>query len=97
VLTDPAPKTRQLVDESVTVPACSSSEHCDRTGWAYGTYETLTGPRQRYACIDPERPKATRYTASAMLARSAVEEDTCCEDCRVLTRRMPAPRRRRGA
>lgn len=85
VLTGPKRQPRELIDASVPVPPCPDKKHGDRTVWPCGTYSTLAGERQRYQCLDPDDQENTRHTFSALLPRSAVEEDTCCEDCRVLT------------
>ena len=45
-----------------------------------GTYDTAAGPRQRYRCSNPD-DIAERHTFTAPLPRSAVEDDTCCDDC----------------
>lgn len=92
---------RQLIDQAVPVPACQVLGHEDRLVSPYGTYETLAGTRQRYQCVDMnERARAAgartdasrrrllreaKHTFSDVLPRSAVEDDTCCADCRVLT------------
>lgn len=84
VLAEPVRVQRHLIDESVPAPPCPYLGHEGRSVWPNGTYTTLAGARQRYQCMDPSAIGA-RHTFSAVLPRSAVEEDTCCDDCRVLT------------
>jgi len=90
-------EARDLIDEAIPLPACPNWEHVGRPVKAHGKYSTLAGERQRYACHVPGKRKATLHTFSAVLPRSAVEDDTCCDDCRVLTPRnagSEAPSRR---
>jgi hypothetical protein len=87
---------RRLLDEAVPAPMCPQHDH---VGWRVrpnGTYVTLDGPRQRYRCVDPA-DSANRHSFSAVLPRSAVDHDTCCDDCRVPTPKnagVEAPTRR---
>lgn len=77
---------RELLDRVVLMPTCELDGH---EGWRIdtnGTYETAAGPRQRYRCSNPDDPK-DRHTFTAPLPRSAVEDDTCCDDCQVPTPR----------
>jgi len=48
----------------------------------YGSYMTASGPRQRYACYDAVTGEF--HTFSAVLPRTAVDDDTRCADCDVL-------------
>lgn len=78
--------TRDILDRAVAMPTCGREEH---DGWRIdtnGTYDTAAGPRQRYRCSNPEGP-TERHTFTAPLPRSAVEDDTCCDDCQVPTPR----------
>ena len=84
VLAEAKVNHRTLIDASVPAPPCPNPKHEGRSAWSHGTYQTLAGDRQRYWC-QLGTDKATRHTFSALLPRSAVEDDTCCEDCRVLT------------
>jgi len=62
------------------MPTCGRDAH---EGWRVdtnGTYDTAAGPRQRYRCSNPD-DIAERHTFTAPLPRSAVEDDTCCDDC----------------
>ena len=68
------------------MPTCGRDAH---EGWrvdSNGTYDTATGSRQRYRCSNPDDP-AERHTFTAPLPHSAVEDDTCRDDCR-----LPTPR-----
>lgn len=95
-LVEPNHTARELLDEAIPRPTCYDPAH---EGWrpdTNGTYDTLVGPRQRYRCSNPADP-TQRHTFTAPLPRSAVEDDTCCDDCRVPTPRhagAEAPTRR---
>ena len=72
--------TRELLDRAIAMPTCGRDAH---EGWRVdtnGTYDTAAGPRQRYRCSNPD-DIAERHTFTAPLPRSAVEDDTCCDDC----------------
>jgi len=78
--------TRELLDRAVLMPTCGRDEH---EGWRIdtnGTYDTAAGLRQRYRCSNPDNP-SERHTFTTPLPRSAVEDDTCCDDCQVPTPR----------
>jgi hypothetical protein len=49
-------------------------------------YKTAAGERQRYRCVS-RTDDSDVHTFSAPLPRAAVEDDTCCPDCEVLTPR----------
>jgi hypothetical protein len=84
VPTPAKPTKRQLVDAVTEVPECPVQGHAGRLVSPYGTYDTLAGARQRYQCVDLKTPDS-KHTFAAVLPRSAVENDTCCQDCKVLT------------
>lgn len=85
-LDEAAESVRDLLDRVVAMPECPNGRHVKWTVQAHGTYETLAGRRQRYRCYNPKKP-GTWHTFTPPLPRSAVDDDTCCEDCRVLTPR----------
>lgn len=78
--------TRELLDRAIPMPTCGRTEHSEWRVDTHGTYETAAGPRQRYRCTNP-KDRTDRHTFTAPLPRSAVEDDTCCDDCRVPTPR----------
>lgn len=84
VLSKPSLHHRELVDATVPNPPCPYPGHEKRSVSPSGRYETAAGERQRYQCRDPEGVER-RHTFSAVLPRDAVEDDTHCEDCKVLT------------
>jgi hypothetical protein len=76
---------RRLLDRAIVAPRCPREGHETRRVAMFGTYETLSGPRQRYRCFDPDSDET--HTFTAVLPRSAVEDDDRCPDCGVLTPR----------
>jgi hypothetical protein len=86
VLTRPNAELRLLIDQAVSAPECPQPEHGERHVWGNGTYKTAAGERQRYRCVS-RSDDSDVHTFSAPLPRAAVEDDTCCPDCDVLTPR----------
>ena len=85
-------RSRKALDDVVPVPPCPVSEHREddmepakrtRKVVRGGQYTTTTGVRQRYACI--ETATGRRHKFSAVLPRSVVAAETCCDDCGVPT------------
>ncbi|MGY1825793.1 hypothetical protein [Blastococcus sp. SYSU DS0541] len=86
VLTRPKADARLLIDQVVSAPECPRPGHGGRYVWPHGTYKTAAGERQRYRCVS-RTDDGDAHTFSAPLPRAAVEDDTCCPDCEVLTPR----------